>query len=53
MPKLSPKTTTVEPFTFDERDKRNYERKQQKIKDIIAKEKKVKVCCLFQHDYIA
>ena len=40
-PRLTRKTTTVEPFTFDERDRLMFERKEQKINEIIAEEKKV------------
>ena len=49
-PRLTRKTTTVEPFTFDERDRLMFEKKEQKINEIIAEENKVLVLnCLFQH----
>ena len=44
----------MEPFTFDERDKLSKERKEQKINEIIAEERKVMFSCLvsIQHDSI-
>jgi len=40
-PRLDHHTTDVVPFSFDERDKEMFTRKQEKIKTVLEQEKKV------------
>lgn len=45
-PRLEHHTTSVEPFSFDERDKLMFARKEEKIRTVLDEEKKVFFCNL-------